>query len=148
MIAIPAQPEQLPLLCTYLKDKTGTSFDPAKVQGFAVLSDTDTFMAGVLISNVRYNEAGRAVDCEISCAAEASIAFKPEVCKAIFQYIFVQLGCVRCTSITKKSNTRTRQFLEALNFQLEGNIRRGYDGERDALIYGLLATDCAFVEGV
>ena len=147
MIAKVATALQLPLLCDYLREKTDVTFDPTSVQGFAIMSDDDRFVGGVLVSNVRLSE-GKAIDCEISCAAEASIAFRPEVCKAIFRYVFIQLGCVRCTSITKKSNTRTRQFLEALNFQLEGNVRRGYDGERDALIYGLLADDCQFLEGV
>lgn len=147
MIAVPATPQNKSLLCDYMREKTDITFDPAQVQGFAIMSDDNRFVGGVLVSNVRYAE-GRAIDCEISCAAEASIAFRPEVCRAIFTYVFVQLGCVRCTSITKKSNTRTRQFLEALNFELEGNVRRGYDGVRDALIYGLLATDCKFVEGV
>lgn len=144
MIAVPSTQKQLPLLCAYMKEKTGTVFDPNMCQGFAVINDKQEFIAGVLISNVRSHE-GKVIDCEISCATENSIAWKPEVCRAVFGYIFTQLGCVRCTSITKKNNTKARAFLEALNFVLEGNVRRGYDGQKDALIYGLLAEDCQFL---
>jgi RimJ/RimL family protein N-acetyltransferase len=147
MKAVIASAHTLPLICDYLFTKTGVQFDPRACQGFAVLDDDGTFMAGVLVSNVREHN-GKPVDCEISCAAEHSIAWKPEVCRAVFNYVFVQLGCARCTSITKKNNTRARHFLEALNFQLEGRVRKGYDGEKDALIYGLLAEECQFIGGL
>lgn len=142
-----AQPQQLPLLCAYMSDKIGIEFEPNKVQGFAIMSDQNVFIAGVVVSNVRYS-GDKAVDCEISCASESATAWRPEVCKAIFQYIFGQLGCVRCTSIVKKNNHKSRKFLEALNFQLEGNVRKGYDGQKDALLYGLLAEECQFYGGL
>lgn len=135
--------ETLGMLCRYMAEKTDVVFDPASVQGFAVLDDNNSFIAAVIVSNVRSHN-GRPVDCEISCATESSVAWRPNVCRAIFGYVFGQLGCVRCTSITKKSNVKSRAFLEALNFRLEGNVRRGYDGEKDALIYGLLAEECEF----
>lgn len=147
MKAVVADRHRLELLCMYMYDKIGIRFDPAVVQGFAVMSDDNRFVAGVLVSNLRYSES-KAIDCEISCATETSAAWRPEVCNAIFNYIFGQIGCVRCTSIVKKNNTRSRQFLEALNFQLEGNLRKAYDGQKDALIYGLLAEDCQYYEGL
>ena len=143
MKAVIAQGQQLALLCSYMKDKIEIEFNPAQVQGFAVLSDSDVFVAGVIISNLRYSNK-EPIDCEISCATETSIAWKPGVCRAIFGYVFGQLGCARCTSIVMKKNTRSREFLEALNFQLEGNLRKAYDGKKDALIYGLLAEECQF----
>lgn len=146
MYAVPAG-DKLPMICRYMYEKIGITFDPALCQGFAVLSDDGIFTGAVLISNVRI-EAGRPIDCEISCASESSMAWKEGVCRAVFQYVFGQLGCVRCTSITRKNNTKARKFLEALNFQLEGNVRKGYDGEKDALIYGLLAEDCQFFGGL
>lgn len=146
MIAVPAG-DKLPMICEYMRVKTDVAFDPAQCQGFAVLNDTGEFVAGVLVSNVREHN-GLAVDCEMSCAAETAVAWHPDVLKAIFQYVFGQLGCVRVTAITKKGNTKSRQFLEHLNFQLEGNVRRGYDGQKDALIYGLLADECQHFGGL
>jgi hypothetical protein len=92
-----ATAQQLPLICEYMREKTDVVFNPSMCAGFAVLADDNTFIAGVLISNVRYN-GDKAVDCEISCATETSVAWRPEVCRAVFGYIFKQLGCVRCTS--------------------------------------------------
>lgn len=142
MYAVPAG-DKLAMLCEYMREKVGVVFNPFTCQGFAVLSDTQEFVGAVIISNVRYS-GNKAIDCEISCAAETPMAWQHHVCRAVFHYIFGQLGCVRCTSITKKNNTKARGFLEALNFTLEGNVRKGYDGEKDALLYGLLAEDCRF----
>lgn len=146
MLAIPAG-DKLPMLCEYMHSKIGVIFDPRVCQGFAVISDKGEFVGGVIVSNLMtYN--GTPINCEISCASETSVAWKPHVCVAVFQYIFKQLKCPRCTSLTRKNNVRARKFLEALNFQLEGRLRKGYDGEKDALIYGLLAEDCQFLGGL
>lgn len=147
MRAIVADKDRVKLLCAYMYDKIGVPFEPDMCQGFAIMSDEGTFVAGVLITNLRYSN-GAPIDCEISCATESSAAWRPEVCTAIFNYVFGQLGCVRCTSIVKKNNARSRAFLEALNFQLEGNLRKAYDGQKDALIYGLLAEECQYYEGL
>ncbi len=143
MRAVVADRQRLVLICGYMYEKIGVQFDPNEVQGFAVLSDSGDFVAAVLISNLRYSD-GKAIDCEMSCATESSVAWKPEVLKVVFGYVFGQLNCVRCTSIVRKNNTRSRAFLEALNFQLEGKLRRAYDGQKDALVYGLLAEECKF----
>jgi hypothetical protein len=143
MKAVVADRQRLILICEYMYDKIGVRFNPSEVQGFAVISDVGDFVAAVIVSNLRFTDS-KAIDCEISCAAETSIAWKPEVCRAIFGYIFGQLQCVRCTSIVRKNNTKSRAFLEALNFQLEGKLRKAYDGEKDALVYGLLAEECQF----
>lgn len=146
MRAVPAG-DKLAMICQYMYEKIGVSFNPMQCQGFAVLSDDGDFVGAVLVSNITYSGIV-AVNCEISCASETSMAWKPHVCRAVFDYVFRQLGCVRCTSITRKNNTKARKFLEALNFQLEGNIRKGYDGEKDALVYGLLREECQFFGGL
>ena len=123
----------------YVMEKTGMRVQPGMYSAFMVVNDSNDFVAGVVISNFRDT------DCEVSCASESSAAWRPQVCRAIFKYIFEQLGCARCTSITTKRNGKARGFLEALGFQLEGNVRLGYDGVKDALIYGLLASECRFL---
>lgn len=143
MKVVIADRQKLVLICGYMYEKIEVQFDPNQVQGFAILNDNNDFVAAVIVSNLRYS-GDKVIDCEISCATETSVAWKPNVCRAIFGYIFGQLGCVRCTSIVKKNNKRSRDFLEALNFQLEGNLRKAYDGTKDALIYGLLAEECKF----
>jgi RimJ/RimL family protein N-acetyltransferase len=145
MLAVPAG-DKADMVAAYISSKVeGSSprFAPGQFQAFAFLSDKQEFVGGAVISNFRRGQFSN--DCEISCAAESSMAFRPHVCAAVFQYIFVQLECGRCTAITTKKNRRTRAFLEALGFVLEGCVRRGYDGKRDALVYGLLVEDCRFL---
>lgn len=142
MIAVPATDKRLEMLAKYMYEKTGTFFDYKMCSGFAILNDKGQFVAGVILSNYRKH------DIEISCATETSAAWRPHIMKAVFQYVFGQLGCTRCTSIVTKKNTRCRSFLNGLGFTLEGNVRRGYDGKRDALVYGLLAAECRYFTGV
>jgi len=117
----------------------GLKLDPGMYSAFMVVDDKNDFVGGVVLTNFR------GTDIEISCAAETPMAWRHDVCKAIFKYVFEQLNCVRCTSITVKGNRRARGFLEGLGFQLEGNVRLGYDGTKDALIYGLLRSECRYL---
>lgn len=138
MIAVPAG-QYTETVAKYVMEKTGMTLAPNTYQAMMVISDQDDFVAGIVISNFR------GTDCEISCATETSAAWRPNVMKAVFSYIFGQLKCVRCTSITTKQNKAARTFLEGLGFVLEGNLRLGYDGFKDALIYGLLASECRYI---
>lgn len=140
MIAVPAG-KFTEMVGQYLMEKTGMVLTPDTYQAMMVVDTDKNFVAGVVFSNFRNT------DVEVSCASENPAAWRPHVCRAVFKYVFEQLRCVRCTSITVKGNRKARSFLESLGFQLEGNIRLGYDGRRDALIYGLLATECRFLAG-
>lgn len=145
MLAVPAA-DKTEMVGQYIMHKVpGLRLVPGNYQAFAFLSDSGDFVGGAVVNNFRPGEYGN--DAEIACAAETAMAFRPHVCTAVFTYVFTQLQCTRLTAITTKRNTRTRAFLEALGFRLEGNIRRAYDGKRDALIYGLLAEDCRFLAG-
>lgn len=141
MILVPAGPNSVGV-ATYVSTKTDATFTPGMYQSFAILNDQNEFCGGVVVSNFREH------DCELSCAAETSLAWKESILRAVFDYVFNQLGCVRCTAITKKGNKRARAFLEGMGFQLEGNVRLGYDGVKDALIYGLLASECKYLAPV
>ena len=138
MRAVPAA-ENTELVGRYVGEKCGVQFTPGAYQAFAILNDQGDFCAGVVISNFRDH------DCEISCATETSAAWRDHVMRAVFTYVFKQLGCVRCTCIVRKNNKRCRDFLDGLGFVLEGNLRKAYDGVKDALIYGLLAEECRYI---
>jgi hypothetical protein len=139
MIAVPAG-RFTEMVGQYCMEKIpGLKLASGMYQAMMVVNDDNDFVAGVVFTNFRD------IDVEISCVSETPAAWRPEVCKAIFTYIFDQLGCVRCTSITTRPNRKARGFLESLGFTLEGNVRLGYDGQRDALIYGLLRSECRFL---
>ena len=138
MMAVPAG-NLTTMVGDYVSEKLGMRFVPGTYQAMMVINDEKDFVAGVVFTNYRQ------LDVEISCVSETPAAWRPHVCRAVFKYVFDQLGCVRCTSITSKGNKRARTFLEGLGFVLEGNIRLGYDGHRDALVYGLLKAECRFL---
>lgn len=142
MKAVPALNDiQKGMVAEYMRQRTGAVFTHGEFQAFAFMSDSGVFQGGAVLNNYRGH------DVEISTAAETPMAYRHKVIGAVFQYAFVQLKCVRMTAITTKKNARARAFLESLGFELEGKVRRGYDGRRDALIYGLMAQDCRFLGG-
>lgn len=110
--------------------------------GFGVYTHDGSLLAGVVISNYR------GTDCEVSVYAESPTWARKGILRKLFEYIYIQLGCVRCTLIVKgtKDTRRTRRFVEGLGFVLEGNLRCAYDGVNDALVYGLLKRDCRFLK--
>lgn len=132
--------ENLELIGKYVGEKCDATFAPGMFQGFAVLSDENEFIAAVVVSDFREH------DCQLSCASESKFTWRPHILKVIFDYVFNQLGCVRCTAISKITNKKARAFLEHMGFQLEGKLRLGYDGVKDALIYGLLASECKYID--
>jgi hypothetical protein len=127
------------LVGAYVSEKTGCELRPDMFQALALINDDGDFCGGVTISEYR------GYDCQISCAVETSVVWRDSVIRGVFDYVFNQLRCVRCTCMTKKNNKRTRDFLERLGFLLEGRIRRGFDGTADALVYGLLASECRYL---
>ena len=138
MMAVPAG-NLTEMVGAYVAEKTGVQLTPGMYQAFMVVNENSDFVAGVVMANYRDT------DVELSVATETPLAWRPHVLRAIFKYIFIQLGCVRCTATTTKANKRARAFNESLGFRLEGNIRLGYDGQRDALVYGLLRSECRYL---
>ena len=140
MRAIPAG-VNTELVARYVAEKApGSEFIPGMYQAMAILDDQGQFCAGVVFHDYRGH------DVQISCATDTSAAWRPHIMRAVFDYAFNTLGCVRATSVTTKRNKACRGFLEGLGFQLEGRIRLGHDGTRDALVYGLLASECVYIQ--
>lgn len=65
---------------------------------------------------------------------------------AIFAYPFEQLGCARLTAIVAKKNKRSRKLVEGLGFVREGCLKKGYNGRQDAIVYGMLAENCKWLD--
>lgn len=69
----------------------------------------------------------------------------PDTLRRLFAYPFIQLNCVRMTTITARNNHPARIMDEGLGFKLEGIARKGWDGQQDAMIYGMLAEECQWL---
>lgn len=99
--------------------------------------------AGVVFHNYRPG-----IDLEVSLAADDPSWAHPAILRRLFAYPFHQLGVVRLTCIIARKNKRCRRFSEGLGWKLEGTHRKAYDGKDDAMSYGMLPSDCRFLEKV
>lgn len=83
-------------------------------------------------------------DAEISLFSETPRAWTPGIARGIATYLFGHRKFRRLTFSIHPKNKRSRSLVERLGAKLEGRKRRGYDGHRNALIYGLLPEECPF----
>ena len=99
---------------------------------------------GVLVGGVVYHDY-RGFNCQISAAFD-----KPWACRstlrALGDYPFNQLGCIRLTMVIGRKNKKAKKIANALGFTLEGVLKRGLDGSEDAFIWGLLKDDCRWIK--
>lgn len=118
--------------------EAGASFGPYTAIGVV--------RRGVLLGGVVYHNF-RTWDVEVSVAFDRADWCLPKTLRGLFSYPFDQLGCVRMTAITPRSNEHTRAFLEGLGFKLEGVARKAVSGREDAFIFGILREECRFLKG-
>ena len=97
-----------------------------------------TIRAGVVIDMMSDFEAALTVFSETPRAAS------PEAFRRVFSLVFNDLGCKRVSFNIHPKNKRSRKLALGLGARLEGMKRRGLDGHRNALIYGLLPEECRF----
>lgn len=111
-----------------------------KAAGIGVALD-GRLVAGVVYSEYRPNVPA----IEASIAATDPAWASRQVLRAIFAYPFNQLGVVRLSATTAKSNKPAREFLVRLGFQLEGIGRRAFPGGGDAAVYSMLKAECSWL---
>jgi hypothetical protein len=72
-------------------------------------------------------------------------ALSRRLLRTVFQTLFSQ--AVRVTVVVDPRNDESIGIIRRAGFQYEGFLRRGLDGNRDGLIYGMLREDCKFLPG-
>lgn len=85
-------------------------------------------------------------DAAMTVFSETPRAASPEMFRRIFGLVFGELGYKRVTFEVHPKNKRSRKLAEGVGARLEGKKRRGLDGRRNALIYGLLPEECRYYE--
>lgn len=117
------------------------------VGGFTALGVVrrGVFVGGVVYYN--YMALPHGATCEVALAFDNPAWALPGTLKALCDYPFNQLGCVRVTAITAKANKRARRWLEGFGFNREGVHPRGIDGKQTAISYGMLKEDCRWLKG-
>lgn len=63
----------------------------------------------------------------------------------LFGYVFETAGCSRLTAVIREGNERSVKLCAGLGFRKEGVLRRGYNGKTNALIFGMLRTECRWL---
>lgn len=105
------------------------------------------FQAMGLESDVGNMEAGALFHQYTGANVELSLyapgAFRLGFLRAMMDYAFRQLGCLRVTARTRRANKPMRRFLPKIGFRYEGVQRKffGPAGADDAFLYGLMRED-------
>jgi RimJ/RimL family protein N-acetyltransferase len=100
----------------------------------------NALVGGVVFHNYRGH------DIEMSAASDdPRFLMGRDTLKTLFFYPFVTAGCTRMTTITSQANKRARKIDEKLGFKLEGLIRRGWDGNKHAIVFGMLRSECRWL---
>ena len=135
-----AEGNVLPWMAQRIPGMEGLSFSPS-ARGFGVIRD------GHLVGGVAYDwffDHPDGGDIQASCVMEQGARVTRRMWRHLYGYAFVQLGCIRITCQTGKSNHVTRHHLKRAGFQLEGKRRCGH-GKNDVMMYGLLKSECRFL---
>lgn len=84
-------------------------------------------------------------DVHFSTAVADPAFMSQRLLHTIFSTLFSQ--AIRITALISPDNQRAINGARRLGFVYEGFSRRGVEGRRDALIFGMLREDCRFLPG-
>lgn len=97
-------------------------------------------LAGVVI------ELKTPFDAHVSIYSIRPDVWTRRVIEEVFSYLFDHLGMVRVTCLTSKKNKRSRKIIRGLGFRHEGTLKKGLDGIRDAIVYGMTREQCRWIK--
>lgn len=84
-------------------------------------------------------------DVHFSCAVADRRCMSRRLLRTIFSALFSR--AVRVTALVSPDNESAVQQTRRMGFVYEGFLRKGVEGNRDALLFGMLAEDCPFLPG-
>lgn len=64
----------------------------------------------------------------------------------VFAYPFLQVKCNRVTGLVREDNLDAQRFDEHLGFKREGLIRQGASDGSNLILYGMLKSECRWLE--
>lgn len=101
---------------------------------------------GSIAAVVLYTRFARS-NVEMSIASDGSATWADRrFIRAVFSYPFLQLEKRRVTIITSEHNDRMLQQATRLGFTQEGRLR-GWYGDDDGILFGMLREECAWLKG-
>ena len=123
-------------VASWIEQQTGDRFNPPYT-AFGIV-DPDGQMSGAVIFS-----AASEADVEMSIVAPKRLS--RGVMRVIARYAFDTAGFNRITVRTRASSLRVRGCIEKAGFRQEGVLRSYYRDGDDAIIYGLLVSECRWL---
>lgn len=128
----------------YMRGKSWGGIDP--VTRRLTYSALGVVRRGVLVGGVVYHNF-QDFDIQMSCAFTRSDWALRGTIRALFDYPFNTLNCVRVTSVVGRRNKAAKKLLSDLGFKLEGVREKALDGVEDEFCFGLLKENCRWIHG-
>jgi RimJ/RimL family protein N-acetyltransferase len=122
----------------WVAERIGENLDDANV---AIGIEED----GELIAGVAYNMYTGAAICMNVAATPGKRWTSKEFMYAFFAYPFIQLECRRVTGLVRESNSVSRKFDEHVGFTQEGVLREAFEDGENAILYGMLKSECKWI---
>jgi hypothetical protein len=136
----PLQPDAV----RYLTRATGIDFSWCRFDDprwlCVTARDEDDEVMGVLACEFK-----NSFDVHFSTAILDQRCMSKRLLRTIFRTLFAK--AVRVTALVSPANERAIKQMHRMGFVYEGFMRKGVEGHRDALMFGMLAEDCRFLPG-
>lgn len=126
----------------FLLQRTGVRFFPEAMQGDDWLCCTAYNEANEVVG-VLACEFKTTFDVHFSCAIADPRVISERLLEAIFKTLFSRAK--RITALIDPENEPAEISARRMGFIYEGFMRRGLDGWRDALLFGMLPEDCKYL---
>lgn len=79
------------------------------------------------------------VDCHLTVSGRGALT--PDVLARLAHYVFEQMGCARCTAITREENIAALRALRKGGWTYEGLMRGKFADGSNGVVYGILKAD-------
>ena len=114
-------------------------------RAFALIREGGTegfkFVGAVVFNNYRPWDK----DIELNIYAMPNTMNKG-ICIVLSRFVFGILGCERCSLTIPRTAKAARKAAETAGFSLEGTKRRAWRGRGNALLYGMLKSECRWFD--
>jgi RimJ/RimL family protein N-acetyltransferase len=126
------------VVCEYVRKAFPHYTHPWRdAKGIGIVHDGE-LVGGLVVDSIN------TFDALISIRLDSARYCNRTMMQEIQEYLFGYLKLSRVTLEIHPKHKKSRKFAEALGAKLEGKKRRGYDGHRNVLIYGLLPEEAKF----
>jgi hypothetical protein len=126
----------------WLSDQTGVDFTTTDMRHwFCVTCRNDQGMIQAVLACEPWN----AFEWRFTATIVDPHAITRRLLKTIFNVLFEHARAIRITALVDPGNAAAELAVKRLGFLYEGFLRRGLDGRRDAMIFGMLREDCRWL---